>query len=799
MGTYFVNPALLWASLAIAAPIIIFLLTRFRYRTVEWAALVFLQRALKRQQRRLRLENLLLLLIRCLIILLFVLALARPRAQELVPTNPDDVRKNIVIALDTSYSTGYQLGSDEEETAFERARRTAKEIVAGLEAGDRLMVVVFDEEPRSLYPAPRQMDDAGQTDVSQDLDDAPEVKRTERGTDLGRLLQELPRVLERFDLGPDGQPPPEGAQPLKKTVYLLTDCQRHGVLDDQGALKSPTLGRSAKEIEALGATIVLVDCGAEEPKNLSVTRFGTIEPVVGQDLPCHIEASVKNWSSVAVNDLTVEYFVDGATTPQKVVSLSVPAGEERAPEPLRYVFKEPGPHRVELQVKSDGLVLDNRRHVVVDVRKEVRVLLVDGERGRSSWDNETHYLHQALDLPEVEDGRRLITPEVIDEAQLAAKRLTDYDVVLLANVAVVPDDATAALEAYARQGGAVVFTMGGMIDPASYNEHLWRRGAGLFPVALTEVKGSSYLEAAEDRDSPAWIMTVADPRHPVGSIFTSEEMITHLTAPQVFAYYGVDLGTAVEGMDLAPPEVPFRLVPRATDVRRTDDGAVGQNGGRSAEEGLPLYVERSFGRGRVAVWLTSADLGWTSAVFSDGFYVPFWRQLVLDLTQRSRPALNLGIGDRYERLLRAEEYGRVEVETPDGRREQVPIEKLDDQEMYRISFPPEGDREVLEESGLYSVARTDVAGGGPEDPAPDHFAVTIEATEGDLAKFSAEELSEALEVPVKPVPHAMVREVLTAQGGGSGATEYWRQALAAVIALLVLESVLAAAFGRGRK
>lgn len=799
MGTYFVNPALLWASLAIAAPIIIFLLTRFRYRTVEWAALVFLQRALKRQQRRLRLENLLLLLIRCLVILLFVLALARPRRQELVPTNPDDVRKNVLIALDTSYSTGYQLGSDEEETAFERARRTAKEIVAGLEAGDRLMVVCFDEEPRSLYPAPRQMDDAGQTDVSQDLDDAPEVKRTERGTDLGRLLQELPRVLERFDVGPDGQPPPEGAQPLKKTVYLLTDCQRHDVLDDQGVLKSPTLGRSAKEIEALGATIILVDCGADEPKNLSITRFGTLEPVIGQDLPCHVEASIKNWSSVAVNDLTVEYFVDGATTPQKVVSLSVPAGEERSPEPLRYVFKEAGPHRVELQVKSDGLVLDNRRHVVVDVRKDVRVLLVDGERGRSSWDNETHYLNQALDLPEVEDGRQLITPEVVDEAQLASQKLADFDVVILANVAVVPDDTVAALEAYARQGGAVVFTMGGMVDAANYNEHLWRRGAGLFPCALRDVKGTSYVEAAEDRDSPAWIMTVADPRHAVGSLFTSEEMITHLKAPQIFAYYAVDLIPPGDGSEVAPPEVPFRLVPRATDAARpTDDGAVGQSGGRSLEEGQPLFVEKAFGRGRAAVWLTSVDLGWTSAVFSEGFYVPFWRQLVLDFTQRSRPSLNLTIGGRYERLLRAEEYGRVEVETPDGRHEQVPVEKLDDQEMYRIHYPPEGDREVLEQSGLYSVTRTGVAGGG-EEPAPDHFAVTIDPIEGDLAKFSAEELSEALEVQIKPIRHEMVREVLTTQGGGSGATEYWRQAIAAVIGLLVLESVLAAAFGRGRK
>ncbi|MCW8138696.1 MAG: BatA domain-containing protein [Planctomycetota bacterium] len=791
MGTYFANPLLLWGGLAIAAPIIIFLLTRFRFRTVEWAALTFLQRAVKRQQRRLNLENLLLLLVRCLILLLFALALARPRAQALVLTREDDVRKNVVIALDASYSMGYQLGSDEDETAFERARRTAKEIVAGLESGDRVMVSVFDEDVRSLYPSPREMNEEGRRDVLQDLDDAPEVRRSERGTDLPGLLAALPRVLSKFDLGPGGQPPPEGAQPLKKTLYLLTDCQRAGVLDDAGGLKNPALGRAAKEIEALGATIVLVDCGAEDPKNLTVTRFGTLEPVVGQDLPCHVEVSVKNWSAFALNDLTVEYFVDGATTPQKVVSLSIPPGEERAPEPLRYLFKEAGPHRVEVQVRSDGLVLDNRRHVVIDVRREVRVLLVDGERGRARVDNETYYLEEALKLAETDDGRGLIRPEVVDPAQVSGARLEDYDVVILANVGTVPDDASTALEAYARQGGAVVFTLGGLVDVRHYNDDLWRGGAGLFPTALQEMRGGTWLEAQDDRDAPAWFMTVTDPRHPVAGLFTSEEMVTWLKAAQIYGFFAAD--PAPPTRDLPAPQVPFRLVPRASD-----DGAVGGDRARSIDEGQPLLVERAVGRGRAVAWLTTVDYGWNNCVVHDGFYVPFWRQLVLDLTQRSRPALNLGIGDRYERLLRAEEYGRVEVETPDGRREQVPVEKLDDQELYRALYPPEGERDALEMSGFYTVARAGVSG-ADEAPAPDYFAVTIDPAEGDLAKFSAEELQTALEVPVRPIRHELVREVLVAQGGGAGASEFWRHALAGVIGLLVLESVLAAAFGRGRR
>ena len=94
----FVNPAMLWGSAAIAAPIAIFLLTRFRYKRVPYAAIVFLQRALKKQQRRLRLENLLLLLIRCAIIILLAAALARPRAVSDVVLKTDDAEAFLELA-----------------------------------------------------------------------------------------------------------------------------------------------------------------------------------------------------------------------------------------------------------------------------------------------------------------------------------------------------------------------------------------------------------------------------------------------------------------------------------------------------------------------------------------------------------------------------------------------------------------------------------------------------------------------------------------------------------------------------
>jgi hypothetical protein len=578
---------------------------------------------------------------------------------------------------------------------------------------------------------------------------------------------------------------------------LITDAQRLGVLDPSGRLLDRNLPGRASEIKELGGNLILVDCGADEPKNVTVTHLSTLEAVVGQGLPCHIEAIIRNRSPVAINDLTVEYYVDNAQTPQKTVSLSVPSEEERAPDPLRYVFREPGTHRVELRVKSDALTLDNRRHFVVDVREHVRVLLVDGEPSRDRWESETDFVTEVLSLSQYprEDGFGLLHPERVSESGLTGRKLADYAVVIISNVATLGDESVAALEDYTRAGGAVIFTMGSLVDVQAYNDGIWREGAGLFPAKLLEVEGGTRAEAAIDEEAPAWVMALGDAERHAVSLFRGEEMGTWLRMPTIFGFQRVSLDSEDEAAEDAetknPVWVPMKVVPRPADD--APDALPD-----SKNPGQPLLVEKAFGRGRSMVWLSSVDYAWNNCVLYDGFYVPFWRQMVLDLAQRTRTITNLPVGGRYERHLRAEEFAsRVEVLTPTGQKEAVVLTKIGEQELYQLTYPDDDERGGLQESGIYEVTRSEVA--GSDTPEPDYFSVSIDPDEGDLAKFSAQELAEGLEIPVEPIEAEGARDALQAEGGAGGTQEYWREVLAAVIALLVLESILAAAFGRRRR
>src|SRR5713226_2349293 len=74
----FLNPGYLAAGGAlVSAPIIIHLINRMRFKRLRWAAMEFLLKSQKRNRRRLIIEQLLLLFLRCLLVALVTLLVSR--------------------------------------------------------------------------------------------------------------------------------------------------------------------------------------------------------------------------------------------------------------------------------------------------------------------------------------------------------------------------------------------------------------------------------------------------------------------------------------------------------------------------------------------------------------------------------------------------------------------------------------------------------------------------------------------------------------------------------------------------
>src|SRR3954453_15470402 len=126
---HFLSPLLLWGTLLGLIPLIIHLLNRRRFRRVEWAPMRHLKLTIRRNRRRIQIEQLLLLLTRIAIPILLFLFLARP---ILNPTGLEGWlvgggRSSQVVLIDDSLSMGYAGGGP---PAFHRAREVAGAILA---------------------------------------------------------------------------------------------------------------------------------------------------------------------------------------------------------------------------------------------------------------------------------------------------------------------------------------------------------------------------------------------------------------------------------------------------------------------------------------------------------------------------------------------------------------------------------------------------------------------------------------------------------------------------------------------
>src|ERR1044071_4417754 len=76
--TIFTNPANIAVGGAlVSSPIIIHLINRMRYKRIRWAAMEFLLKSQKRNRRRLIIEQLILLALRCFLVLLAGFLVAR--------------------------------------------------------------------------------------------------------------------------------------------------------------------------------------------------------------------------------------------------------------------------------------------------------------------------------------------------------------------------------------------------------------------------------------------------------------------------------------------------------------------------------------------------------------------------------------------------------------------------------------------------------------------------------------------------------------------------------------------------
>ena len=124
----FASPWLLLGILLVGLPVLLHLLRRRQHREEPFAANRFLAEAARKNSRRLRFQQWLLLAVRMLLLGLLAFSLARPFLDSPTGRRDRPVTTHHVLVLDASLSMRYH---DAETSRFDRSRELLERLVRG--------------------------------------------------------------------------------------------------------------------------------------------------------------------------------------------------------------------------------------------------------------------------------------------------------------------------------------------------------------------------------------------------------------------------------------------------------------------------------------------------------------------------------------------------------------------------------------------------------------------------------------------------------------------------------------------
>ena len=615
------NPLMLGWLAAASAPLIIHLLNKRKYREAPWAAMRFLLAAIKKNSRRLQLEQWLLLAVRTLLILLVVVAAAEPGfrgAGLLVPTG-ERVHRTIVV--DGSFSMDYRPTG--EKSYFEQAKQLAARVVERGREGDGYSLVLLGTPSRTIVATPLFRKD----DARAIIDD---LVQPDGAGDLTQCLNELDRTLAKAR---ESHP-----QIKRREVYFITDLGKQ-TWESSGAQRSTdAIAEFRTRCERWGneTTVAVIDVGLSDVENTAIVELSSDEPYGVVGLPSTIRAVVKHFGRSARQGLNATLSIDGRKVEEKL--LNVESGGETTvvfDYPALNPTREPGSRVYEVEISSDRLAIDNYRRLVLETKPQLRVLVlhdpVVSDEARFGIEN----LQTALRLkPGAESmSSSPVRVDVETDDVLQRREIGEYDCVFLVDLKRLTPAAVRILHNYVREGGGLVTWLGPRVDAKSYNESLAVGDERLLPAKL----GPIIVE-------PQYKLNPLKYEHPLMAEFRGQDQGNLLNTP-IYKYYRLD--------DAERPSAR-RAIEFLNDAKD------------------PLIVSEPIGSGRSVLVAVAPIASWTTMPLSAGFVPVVQELLAYACGGRTLRALRLVGEPLIGSLRRTTANARVLVQLPAVDEEQSP-------------------------------------------------------------------------------------------------------------------------------
>ena len=526
-----------WATLAaigVAVPIIIHLLYRKNRKETDWAAMELLRRALVQRSGQIKLEDFIILLLRCLTLLLLAAALLRP-----VLTNKEfigDSKVGMIVAIDDSMSMNHGA-----TTRFENAIEAARKVTGTASPGDKISIIFLNEKDISdIGKVPLRSADYDANEVSKILDQAKKNGASNHQSNLENSIPILKEMADEIKAG-------------TKEIHIITDAQQ----SDWNNLSSEAKGI----LGDISASIYVIPVNSENDDNRSVTSLQYVSGSLNNSGVARFEATIKNHGNNDANSGDIEFYQDGNLVSRQPLGVI----ESNSSKVISFLanYNKPGDLSVSAKISKDNLSEDNLRHTVVNIRPNIRVLCAtdSASDGLENSTNGLFFLENALRLRSTDEGAGIQVTSV-DSSDLTLEKFNEYDIIILANVSSPSVEIAEKLKTFTTNGGGLMIFAGDNIDQEKYGQAF-----GITPESILPAVIGNKTTASEE-DNNQWTLAVPSSDHPIARVLKliPEDMIN-----------GAKLNSVIELKPLSGSQTILKLVENNAPLlvsKNTGEGSV---------------------------------------------------------------------------------------------------------------------------------------------------------------------------------------------------------------------------------
>jgi hypothetical protein len=642
----FISPLFLIGALAAAVPVIIHLIGRQRAPRRPFAALDFVLRCNRQVAQRLRLRQLLLLAVRMLLVGGVAVMLAKPftEAESDLPALGGRAQSAVIVIDDTLSMRRLHNG----QTLLASAQARAQQLVTLLGASADVAVLRLAGH---VQPLPTLTRDTRRVRAA-----ITSLQPTYRHATVGPSLQLAARILSDSSL-------PE------RHIFVLTDLAGH--------TWSPEVADSVR-----GVSLHLMDMAKDvDSDNRAVVDVAAAPSAAPGARSTRIVARVCNYAGKA-ETLRVGLSINDKQVARGLLPLGANACGNKV---FDHTFSRGGMHRATVSLESDALHDDDQRFLMVEVESPVRVLLVNGEPSPVRHRDELFYLEAALQ--QLGSQGQPVAARAITPADLGQVRFDPFDVVVLCNVASVPDSRRADLEAFVQRGGGLLVALGENADAAALNATLGNLLPQELRIPISSGSGTG--------DSTLRIGRV-DSEHPIFAAIWSEGRGGGLRSAR------------------------FQRVYRLSPATRVDRKVI-----LWYDDGSPALVESRRGEGRILLFTSTLDRDWNDLPIRPG-YLPLVQQMIRYLSRApsQAPRRSVEVGGS-ETVPLARGVKQVRLLGPQGIERQWSRAQLADKESIEVP---------ADLPGFYYLS----GGGSVLRPLErESFVANVDPKESDLRKVTA--------------------------------------------------------------